>query len=548
MIQEPMDGGMGSSEREQSTRLFLIGEAGAVKEIAVETERRSTEPEGTSSEHAQRDCGVSGGELVPTDRGHEDEAEVCLELLRREEELERVAQELEDTVIEVERLKGEVRQERERYKQLWRMNCADLAEHDALLPAKDEEIASLQQQLSETRSVAFAGDVEEDHTGALAPLTGRTVATATTHGDTGRERSGRAPSTARRQGKAPPVDPFTGENPEVHFDDWLPALVCAAEWNQWTPEECLIQLAGHLRGQALQEWNLLSGEEKNNWERASSALSIRLDPGSKVIAAQDFRHTIQEETEGVANFIRRLERTFRIAYGGDHFSQETREALLYGQLQEGLCPDLMQNSTVAGASTYKSLCMAAQNEEQRKAEMKRRWQYQSGAEGKDQRAGSGRQREHLSTIPLKTNPGGTKLRPTNTHQDNRPATTGQERTRVCYQCGKPGHFARECRSHKSESRGPGHVSKKQAPSARQVTSNTTEKLRVPDPEDPVSYLASDSDDAGEVKLVQVMDKGSQPRRAQVQIGGVPAWGIVDSGRTSRLLGNSCSKLLQPSAS
>ena len=176
-----MDGGMGSSEREQSTRLFLIGEAGAFKEMTVDTERRSTvedEPEGTSSDHAQRD------------RGREDEAEVRLELLRREEGLERVAQELEDTAIEEEQLKGEVRQEREQYKQLWRRNCANLAKYDALLPTKDKETASLQWQLSETTSVAFAGVVEEDNTEALAPLIGRTVATTTTHGDTGRKRSG----------------------------------------------------------------------------------------------------------------------------------------------------------------------------------------------------------------------------------------------------------------------------------------------------------------------------------------------------------------------
>ena len=64
----------------------------------------------------------------------------------------------------------------------------------------------------------------------------------------------------RRQGKAPPppppVDPFTGEDPEMRFEDWLPSLDRAAEWNQWTPQESLLQLAGHLRGRAHQEWGL----------------------------------------------------------------------------------------------------------------------------------------------------------------------------------------------------------------------------------------------------------------------------------------------------
>ena len=28
----------------------------------------------------------------------------------------------------------------------------------------------------------------------------------------------------KRRGKAPPVDPFTAEDMEVSFDDWIPAL------------------------------------------------------------------------------------------------------------------------------------------------------------------------------------------------------------------------------------------------------------------------------------------------------------------------------------
>lgn len=75
-----------------------------------------------------------------------------------------------------------------------------------------------------------------------------------------------------------------------------------------------MQLAGHLRGRAQQEWGLLEVREKQSWDRAVAALHARLDPGSKQLAAQDFRHTLQENKEAVADFVRRLERTFRIAY------------------------------------------------------------------------------------------------------------------------------------------------------------------------------------------------------------------------------------------
>ena len=139
-----------------------------------------------------------------------------------------------------------------------------------------------------------------------------------------------------RRGKAPPVVMFSGEDPEVRLTDWLPSLQRASQWNGWEPEEVLIQLPGHLKGRALQEWNLLEEVDKNSYNRAVVALGSRLDTGSKVIASQDFRHLAQDEEEKVADFIRRMERTFRLAYGRESMSTETRDALLYGQLQEVL--------------------------------------------------------------------------------------------------------------------------------------------------------------------------------------------------------------------
>ena len=56
-----------------------------------------------------------------------------------------------------------------------------------------------------------------------------------------------------RHGKAPPIDPFCGNDPEVRLDDWLLTLERAAVWNNWSEEEHLLQLAGRLRGRASQE-------------------------------------------------------------------------------------------------------------------------------------------------------------------------------------------------------------------------------------------------------------------------------------------------------
>ena len=111
-----------------------------------------------------------------------------------------------------------------------------------------------------------------------------------------------------------------------------------------------MQLAGHLKGHALQEYNLLRSEEKESFESAVEALCSHLEPGSKGVAAQDFKHATQRDSKSVSDFVRRLERTFRIAYGCDPMSSETRDTLLYGQLQEGLHYELMKAPAVSGAT------------------------------------------------------------------------------------------------------------------------------------------------------------------------------------------------------
>ena len=70
------------------------------------------------------------------------------------------------------------------------------------------------------------------------------------------------------QSRAPPIDPFITEDKEIRFDDWIPTLERATTWL----EETLVQLAGHLHGKALQEWDLMSVEDKNNYRSAITML------------------------------------------------------------------------------------------------------------------------------------------------------------------------------------------------------------------------------------------------------------------------------------
>ena len=48
----------------------------------------------------------------------------------------------------------------------------------------------------------------------------------------------------------------------------------------------------------------------------------------------------------MTDFIGRLEQSFQLAYRRDPMSQETREMLLYGQLQEGLRDEMLRSSAV----------------------------------------------------------------------------------------------------------------------------------------------------------------------------------------------------------
>ena len=68
------------------------------------------------------------------------------------------------------------------------------------------------------------------------------------------------------------MDLFTDQN-DVLWEDWLLTFELAAAWNNWTEEEKLWQLAGHLRGKVSQEWTLLSDTDKLAFASAIRALS-----------------------------------------------------------------------------------------------------------------------------------------------------------------------------------------------------------------------------------------------------------------------------------
>ena len=91
------------------------------------------------------------------------------------------------------------------------------------------------------------------------------------------------PSAPTRIEKAPPMDLYTGKDPEVWWEDWLTTFGRAASWNKWIDDERVIHLAGHLRQKVLLEWNLIDEAGRNAYERACKLMQARLDLGGKSV-------------------------------------------------------------------------------------------------------------------------------------------------------------------------------------------------------------------------------------------------------------------------
>ena len=458
-----------------------------------------------------------------------------------EAEVDRLTEENTGLHLEVSGLRERVEDEKRKYKQLWRDSCEQLADYDAIIAGKESEITRLKARVAELEARGYTPEprvlprrLPEHPTPARPPPASAVSSPTGTH------------SSARvtlRHGKAPPIDSFDGESSDTRFDDWFPMLQRAATWYGWSEEETLLQLAGHLRRRAFQEWNLLDSSDKMTVRAASTALRNRLDPGSRSMAAQDFRHATQRESETVSDFILRLERIFQSAYGRDGLSNETRDTLLHGQLQEGLLYELMSAPAVSGALKYQELCLTARNEEKRLKELKKRRQFSGRSTPEKPRVQSQERRNNRRSDSSSTvsTSGASSTPSTNTTTPQTPFSPSIQSGR-CFRCGKTGHFSRNCRALRQESSGRQNSQTERTPNSSAGTNQVQVSPATGGDEDRLSGYAvldllfsSDSED-NEIRQIRISDHGSKPCHAKVDVQGVPARGVIDSGSDITIIG------------
>ena len=132
-----------------------------------------------------------------------------------------------------------------------------------------------------------------------------------------------------------------------------------------------------------------------------------------------------------------------MAFGPENLSAETRDMLLYGQLQEGLSYTLMESPSVSGSKNYRELCVAAKKEERRLAELKKKQQYL-----KSDRSSSFS--DSFNKRSLQKNYNSTQKSGVDW---NKHKAFGKQQSLRCYLCDSPNHLARDCHARKTESQG-----------------------------------------------------------------------------------------------
>lgn len=235
---EPRNAQVVVEDTSENSSIFLIDESGIicahkprehVTHVSQPADVGREEPS-TEVRSALRDTDDELVELKRTLEAKTQELQATLASLHTAERaLEDESRRCQQQNTELSEVRAALDKEKRKVKRIWREKCELQLSHEDVVDEKDVEIARLKARL-------LANTPPTNHT----PV----VSDRSDHGMD--EPNGM--SLPHRRGKAPPVDSFSAEGLDEHWDEWLPTFERAAEWNNWNDTERLLQLAGHLKG------------------------------------------------------------------------------------------------------------------------------------------------------------------------------------------------------------------------------------------------------------------------------------------------------------
>ena len=129
-------------------------------------------------------------------------------------------------------LQDALEKEKRKSKRFWRDKCEQLLNYKEDLEAKDVPKAQLIMATASGRSEHIDRAIVSPH--REQNDTSRARLTATTHNSLCSYSSSSEPRVqfpTSRIGKAPPIEPFTGEGVDILFEEWLPSFERTVVWN-----------------------------------------------------------------------------------------------------------------------------------------------------------------------------------------------------------------------------------------------------------------------------------------------------------------------------
>ena len=147
-------------------------------------------------------------EILPSDRDASSPSASVVDTLHVRASLQQANDKITTLKAEISSLKMKLCHSKAQIKEVWCNSCECLAWQDNEISLRDTEIAQLRQRLQP------ATDLADNHDDSFFST----------------------PSAAeprRRTGRAPIVDPFNGEKPDVLLGDWLIAFIRASSHMEW---------------------------------------------------------------------------------------------------------------------------------------------------------------------------------------------------------------------------------------------------------------------------------------------------------------------------